>query len=135
MHIKCNIAIAFVGLLLGCALLVGIYFYMFVRIDYSSIDYIYSFQKGAYVFSDLAGDIGVDSIDDLGFEVKGEYNLVIHYGRQIIKVNKNCFESEEFHRRIKLIGLEIKTHTNEDGTILYRVESWGEPIVQWDYVT
>ena len=135
MQLKRNIAIAFIGLMLGVVAIVVIYFYTYLRIDYSAIDYIYSFQKGAFKFNDLANDIGVTSIDDLGFEVKGDYDIIIHYGKQVIKVNKNCLDSKEFHQRISRIGLDIKSHTNEDGTILYRIECWGEPIEQWDYVT
>ena len=134
MHIKRNIVVAFVGLVLVCTVLVLLYVYLFYRIDYSSIDYLESFQRGHFVFNDLANDIGVKSIDDLGHEVKSDYNIVIHYGKQVIQVNRRCLESPEFHKRIARIGLVIKSHKNEDGSMLYRIECWGEPLEQWDYV-
>lgn len=135
-HIKRNILVAFLGLMLVCLALAALYFYEFYRIDYSAIDYIESLQKGPGNFLDLAGDIGVTSADDLGYEIKGRYNIVIHYGKQIIKMNTRCFKSDEYKDRIKRIGLEVKTHDTKDenGTILYRITYWGEEIELWSRV-
>lgn len=135
MRIKQQIAFAVILLSLAVTIFLGLYWYLATRVDTSTIDYIYSFQKGAYHFNDLSDDIDVDSIDDLGFEVKGEYELVIHYGKQVIKVNKQCLDSKEFHQKLERIGLVIKHKVLEDGTILWRIESWDEPITEWDYVT
>lgn len=132
---KSQIAIAVLGTLLVVAAAVLLYAHLYARIDYSAIDYISTLQKGANSFSDLAGDIAVESVEDLGFEVTGDYQLVIHYGKQIIKVNKNCLTSDEWKLRAGRIGIEVLTHVNEDGTVLYRVTYWGEPITQWSLVT
>lgn len=135
MKIRSQIIFAFILLLGGVLLLVALYMYMYTRIDYTTIDYLKNMQKGAFTFTDLSDDIDVDSIDDLGFEVKSENNIVIHYGRQIIQVNRRCLESAEFHERIAGIGLVIKHKTDEEGVVHYRIECWGEPVEEWDYVT
>lgn len=135
MSMKSRILIAVLGLVLAVGALVGLFVYSSMRIDYSTVDYIESMQKGKNDFLDLANDIGVSSADDLGFRVNGDYNLTIFYGQQTIEVSRPAFESAEYRERIAKIGLEIKSKTNkEDGTIKYRVTYWGEPIDQYDLV-
>lgn len=136
MHLKRNIVVAFIGLLFMVVVIIGIYYWMYVRIDYSAIDYIKTMQRGANRFSDLAGDIGVESVNDLGFEVKGDYDLLIHYGRQVIKVNKQCLESKEWRQRVGAIGIRIYSKELEDtGEIVYKVTYWDEPIEEWTLIT
>lgn len=136
MHMKRNIVVVFIGFLFVCACLIGIYWWMAVRIDYAAIDYIKTMQRGPNNFSDLAGDIGVTSIDDLGFEVKGDFDVLIHYGKQVIRVNKNCLNSDEWKRKVAAIGIEVKFKLDEDGHVeKYRITYWGEPITEWSLVT
>lgn len=135
MHMKRNIIVTFVALCLVCAVLIGIYWWMYVRIDMSAIDYIKTMQKGPNNFSDLAGDIGVQSIEDLGFEVKGKLNILIHYGKQVIRVNKNCLNSSEWKTKAKQIGIEVKFKIDDEGEYHYRVTYWGDPITEWSLVT
>ena len=135
MHLKRNIIITFIGLCFICVCLIGIYWWMYIRIDYAAIDYIKTMQKGPNNFSDLAGDIGVEDINDLGFEVKGKLNILIHYGKQVIRVNKNCLASEEWKRKAKAIGIVVKFKVDEDGNYQYRVTYWDDPITEWSLVT
>lgn len=135
MHMKRNIIVCFIGLCFVCAVIIGIYWWMYVRIDYSAINYIKTAQRGANNFSDLAGDIGVESVDDLGFEVKGDFDLLIHYGRQVIRCNRNCLNSDEWKRKAKEIGIVVKFRVNDDDSIDYLVTYWGEPITEWSLVT
>ncbi|MCM1215072.1 MAG: hypothetical protein NC548_11195 [Lachnospiraceae bacterium] len=135
MHMKRNIIVVFIGICIVCAALIGIYWWMYVRIDYAAIDYIKSMQRGANNFSDLAGDIGVTDINDLGFEVKGKFDILIHYGKQVIRCNKNCLNSKEWKQKAKAIGIEVKFRINKDESIDYRVTYWGEPIQEWSLVT
>ena len=134
MHLKRNIAVASNGFLLVVLALIGIYVYMNFRIDTSSMEYIRQFQKGAFNFIDLANDIGVSSIDDIGYEVKGKYNILIHYGKQVIKVNERCLRSEDFKAKASAIGLKILTHENEDGTVMYKITCWDQPCTEWSRV-
>lgn len=135
MHMKRNIILTFLGMCIVCVVLVVIYWWMFVRIDYAAIDYIKTMQKGPGKFSDLAGDIGVESVEDLGFEVKGKLNILIHYGKQVIRVNKNCLDSKEWRAKAKAIGIEVKFRIDDDGNYRYRVTYWGDPIQEWSLVT
>lgn len=136
MHMKRNIAVMAFGMLLAVAALVGIYWYMYWRIDYSTINYIKAAQKGAYNFSDLAGDIDVHELNDLGFEVRGEYDILIHYGRQVIKVNKQCLMSDEWKQRVGAIGIKVQFKKDKDGRpVKYRVTYWDTPIQEWTVVT
>lgn len=136
MHLKRNIIITFIGLLFVSLCLILIYWWMFVRIDYAAIDYIKTMQRGPNNFSDLAGDIGVESIDDIGFEVKGKFDILIHYGKQVIRCNKSCLESQEWKTKAKAIGIEVKFKLDEDGNVVaYRVTYWGDPVQEWSLVT
>lgn len=135
MHIKRNIVVSFTGLALVVVVLILIYVYMTIRVDYSTLDYIGRYQKGAFQFMDLAGDICVTSIDDIGYEVKGKYNIVIHYGKQVIAMNERCFSDETFRQKCKRIGLVILTHEDEDtGEVLYKVTCWEQPVTEWSRV-
>lgn len=134
--LKRNIIIMFVGLVFICIVIIGIYFYEYARIDYSAIDYIKTMQRSANRFSDLAGDIGVESADDLGFEVRGKYDLLIHYGRQVIVVNKRCLMSDEWRQRVGAIGIKVYMREDEEtGNVQYKVTYWDTEIDQWTLVT
>ena len=132
--VKTQIAIAAVGLFIAAAAFIALYIYQGQRVDMSTIEHILTLQKGPNDFLDLANDIGVESSDDIGFIVEGEYDINIHYGRQIIEMNSNCFMSEEFRQGLERIGILVYTHENEDGSILYKVTYWGEEVDQYSRV-
>lgn len=134
MHIKRNIAVAATSVFLVVLVLVAMYLYTSYRIDTTSMEYIRQFQKGAFNFIDLANDIDVHSIDDIGYEVKGDYNLLIHYGKQVIKVNKRCLMSDDFKAKAAAIGLKILTHEDEDGNVLYKITCWDLPCTEWSRI-
>lgn len=135
MHLKRNIALGFIAVVVVAIIFLGIYYAMFMWVDTSSIDYIKSNMRGANAFTDMAGDIKVSSVDDIGYEVVGEYRLNIRYGEQIVKVNKNCLKSEMWLEKAKGIGLEIKTKKDkETGEIKYRVTYWGEPVQEYSLI-
>lgn len=134
MKIKSQILLAFFVLALLAGALIGLYAFSAVRVDTSTIDYIQGMQKGPNDFLDLANDINVSSADDVGFIVEGEYSINIHYGDQIIEMNRNCFKSEEYRSALEGIGINVYTHENEDGTILYRVTYWGEDVDEYSRV-
>lgn len=114
-------------LLIVLAGLGGLYFYMTNRIDYSTIDYIKECQRGPNSFSDLANSINVQSVNDVGYQVKGKYHINIMYGDMVIDVPKPAFFDDEFIRRIGEIGIEYKFKENEEtGEVKYRVTYWGE---------
>lgn len=135
MKIKQNIVLAFIGLLLVVGVLVAIYMWDYTRIDYSTIDYIRGLQKAPNNFLDLSGDIDVHSYEDLGYEVKGEYDILIHYGKQIVKVNKQCLESDEWRSRVGEIGIKVYSRLDEEtGERLYRITYWNNDIEEWSRV-
>lgn len=126
---------AILGLVIVIGALVALYIYNYVRIDYAAINHIKELQVSPNHFNDLSGDIGVESVNDLGYKVLGDYNLLIYYGQQVIKVQPNAYRSEDYRRALKEVGIEIFHHVNDDGTILYRVTYWGEPIDEYALVT
>ena len=132
---KHNIVIATIGFILVVLCLVALYLFEYARIDYSTIDYIKSMQKSANNFLDLSGDIGVTSYEDLGFEQKSDYDLLIHYGKQVIKVNKWCLESTAWRNRVGAIGLKVYSRVDpETDKREYRITYWDEEIEQWSRV-
>lgn len=134
MRIKREIIAASAILIMVIAALVALYVYPYSRVDMSVIEYIEQLQRGPNEFSDLAGDINVESVDDIGFIVNGDYNINIHYGDQIIEMNKNCFESAEYISALGRIGIKVFTHVNDDGTILYKVTYWDEEVDEYSLV-
>lgn len=135
MHLRRNILLGFIGTLIVNILLVLVYYYIFLYVDYSTINYIKSNMRGANSFTDMAGDIKVESADDIGYEVVGEFRLNIRYGEQIVKVNKNCLKSEKWKLAAKGIGLEIKYRVDEEtGDIKYKVTYWGTPVTEYSLI-
>lgn len=134
MKIKYNILIAALGLTLVVVALVAIYVLEGSRIDTSAVDYIYSMQKGPSKFLDLASDINVSSAEDVGFKVNADYDITIYYGDQVIPMNRNCFNSEEYRNLISKIGLKVYTRVGDDEVIQYRVTYWGDEIDQYSIV-
>lgn len=134
-RMRAQVILALVSIVFVVALLVFIYMFTSMRIDYTAIDHIESLQLGPNSFADLSGDIGVSSVDDLGYTVEGEFHLMIYYGKQVIKVPPPAYESEEFRAALKKIGIEIFHHINDDGSILYKVTYWGEPIDKFSLVS
>ena len=132
--IRTQILLAFLGLLLVIAALIGVYVYQSTYVNTSTIEYIYSMQKSPNKFLDLANDINVSSVDDIGFIVNGEYNINIHYGSQIIEMNKNCFNSDAYRNELSKIGIKVFTHVNEDSSVLYRVTYWDEDVDQYSFM-
>ena len=117
------------------ACLLGLYAYTNYGIDYSSIDHIRGYLVAPNKFLDLSGDIAVKSADDIGFKVEGEYNIIIYYGKQVIKVPPTAFESAEFRSALSEIGIRIFHHVNDDGTILYKVTYWDVPVDEYSIVS
>lgn len=134
-RMRAQVILALVSIIGVAGLLIAIYMFTYSRIDYTAIDHIESLQKGPNSFADLSGDIGVTSVDDLGFTVEEDYHLIIYYGKQVIKVPPAAFESTEFRDALKRIGIEIFHHVNDDGSILYKVTYWGEPIDKFSLVS
>ncbi len=135
MGIKQRILVVAIVLALVFGSLIGIYMYMsYYRVDTSTIEYIEQFQTGKYIFNDLANDIGVESIDDIGYKVNGDYAINIYYGKQIIEMNQACFKSDKFREALGKIGIKVLTHEDEDGTILYKVTSWDDEVKEYSTV-
>lgn len=129
MNIRWRILMAASGFFIVVAALIGIFYYMtYVRVDMSTIEYIGRMQIGPNKFNDLSGDINVESGDDIGYIIRGDYQIDIHYGSQIISMNKNCFKSQEYLDKLNKIGIKVQSHQNDDGSILYRVTYWGDPV-------
>ena len=135
MKIKNQIIVAAFGLVVAVAAIIGIFLYMNNHIDYSAIDYITDNQRGPNSFSDIAGQINVHSANDLGYQVKGDYHILIFYGSMNIDVPKTAFFDSEFNQRLAKIGIVIKYRVKEDGTIQYRVTYWDEVIDQYSTVS
>lgn len=124
-RMRSQIGAALFLLIVAIVAIGGLYFFMNNRIDYSSIDYIKSCQRGPNNFSDLANSINVHSADDVGYQVKGKYHLNILYGDMVIDVPKPAFFDDEFQQRIGEIGIKIKYKENEEtGEVKYRVTYW-----------
>ncbi len=133
---KARIAVAATALFLVIGALIGIYVYMeLYRVDMGTIEHIKQCQASPNEFNDPSNDIQVSSVDDIGYLVRGSYLIDIHYGRQIISMNKKCFESEEFRRGLKSIGIQVYTHVKEDtGDVLYKVTYWGDTVKEYSKV-
>lgn len=125
---------AFFTVVLVAGALLAFYFFTEHRIDYSAIDHIKELQMGPNHFSDISGDICVNSADDVGFEVKGDYNLIVYYGKQVIKIPPEAFQSQEFRDALGKIGIKLYYRVGDDGTIMYKVTYWDEPIDQYSLV-
>lgn len=134
-RIRYAIVLAFIVLLLLIVVLVCIYGYSKYHVDYSAIEHIKMSQKGPNNFSDLAHDIDVSGPDDIGFIVKGEYDIEIHYGKQIISMHRKCFSDAKYKQALAEIGIEVKYHVNDDGTILYKVTYWGTEVDEYSMVS
>lgn len=133
---RARIAISVTALFLAIGALVGAYYYMtFVRIDTAAIEHIKDAQRKPNDFNDPSGDINVSSVDDIGYVVKGDYLLDIHYGRQVISMNKKCFENKEFRNKLGEIGIKVFTHVDDKTqNILYKVTYWDEDVDQYSKV-
>lgn len=129
---KARIVVAATALFIAIGALMGVYVYMtYFRVDMSTIKHIQELQKGPNEFNDMSGDINVESVDDLGFIIHGDYDIDIHYGSQIISMNKNCFKSQEFRDRLSKIGVKVYTHADDNGkNVQYKITYWGEDIVE-----
>ena len=134
MKIRVQIVLAAIAFFVVMGLLVALYFYTDNRVDTSTIDYIKGMMKGKNEFLDLANDINVESVDDVGFVVRGRYKIDIHYGDQVIEMNSNCFEDEDYRKALSGIGIEVKSRLNDDDTVQYLVTYWGEKCEQWSKV-
>lgn len=135
MHLRAKIPLCVAALVLVLGACCGLYYYTSVRVDTSSIEYIKSMQKGPNEFLDLANDINVESADDIGYIVTGEYSLNIHYGDQVIEMNRNCFSSSEYHDALASIGIRVLSKKLDDGSIIYKVTYWDEPVVELTHVS
>lgn len=133
-NVKIQIVAAVLGLFIVVSTFLALYIYQGQRVDMSAIEHILSLQKGPNDFLDLANDINVESVDDIGFIVEGEYDINIHYGSQVIEMNSNCFTSKEFRQGLERIGILVYTHENDDGSILYRVTYWGDEAEQYSRI-
>lgn len=125
---RAGMIVAIFGIIIVIAALVVLYLYDYMRIDYSTVDHIKTMQRGPNTFSDLSGDIGVSGVEDIGYTVEGEYDLLIYYGKQRITVSPKAFNDADYRNALESIGIKIYTHVNDDGTILYRVTYWGEDV-------
>lgn len=135
MNIKSQIAIGAIGLIIGVVALALLYYFMNNRIDTSTIEYIQGMMKGPNDFLDLANDINVESEDDIKYRVNDDYDITIYYGDQVIDMNKDCFNSEEYRALLESIGIKVYTHVDTDNkTILYRVTYWGEDAEEVVYI-
>lgn len=134
MHLKAKIIFAVFALIVVLGACCGLYYWTSVRVDTSTIEYIRSMQKHPNEFLDLAHDINVKSAADIGYVVKGEYHINIHYGDQIIEMNRNCFKDADYRSQLKAIGVAVKSKKKEDGNVIYRVTYWGEPVTEWSLV-
>lgn len=135
MHLRSKVVAAVLLLCVVLGTCWGLYYYTSVRIDTSTIEYIESMQKGPNDFLDLANDINVESADDIGYVVEGNYHINIHYGDQVIEMNRNCFSSDSYKAALAQIGIEVKFKENDDGTVKYRVTYWDTPVTQLSLVS
>lgn len=132
---RVGIVVAFIMFVIVCCVIGYLYMWSTYSPDYSAINHIKTNMRGPNIFSDLSNDIDVDGPDDIGFIVKGEYHLEIHYGKQIITVTRNCFFDEKYKAALAEIGIEIKYHVNDDGSIMYRVTYWDDVVDEYTRVS
>lgn len=135
MHLRAKIPLCVALLVIVLGACCGLYYYTSVRVDVSTIEYIESMQKGPNEFLDLARDINVESVDDIGYIVTGEYSLNIYYGDQVIEMNRNCFKSSEYRDALATIGIRVLSKKLDDGSIIYKVTYWDDPVVELTHVS
>ena len=135
MHLRAKIPLCVALLVIVLGACCGLYYYTSVRVDTSTIEYIESMQKGPNKFLDLARDINVESVDDIGYIVTGEYSLNIYYGDQVIYMNRNCFKSSEYRDALATIGIRVLSKKLDDGSIIYKVTYWDDPVVELTHVS
>lgn len=109
-------------------ILLGVYWYVdtnTVSDPYASINLIKSKINGRGELQDYDNEIGVTSIDDIGYKMK-DGKIQIHYGKIVIIVGKDELKSKDFNRALLDVGIEIK---KKKGT--YHVYYKGEEIDRW----
>ena len=134
MGIGKRIAVVVMFLVVAGAAVFGIFYYTAVRIDDSVVDELIAAQKGPYKFVDVANDIGVASVEDLGFVNNGDWNVSLYYGKKIIKINKRALESQEFKDKLKQLGIVVMFREDDEGKVQFRITSWDEEVTQWSRV-
>lgn len=129
---KQRIIIAVAMFILAGVGIAAVYFVMAFRVDTSVIDNIKANQKAPNKFLEGSDEVGVKSVDDIGFVVRGELNIEIHYGKQTILMTRRCFDSPNFIQKLGEIGIEVKWKQMADKSYKYRVTYWGETVTQYD---
>lgn len=129
---KVKMVLAITIVILAACALVGIFYYMYTKVDYTSVDYILQYQDGPMNFNDVSNTICAYSPDDCGYKVLDDMRLDIQYGKMMIHVVPKAFEDAQFMAKLKRIGIEIKfKHNEETGEYQYKVTYWGEPIDEY----
>jgi len=134
MSMSQRIGVAVVGLIACVGALILLYGYTSQRVDTSVIDYISQLQTSPNKFIDVSGDIGVSSANDIGYLVNSDYNIVIYYGKQVIEMNRNCFNNEVYRNKLAEIGVRVYTKTTEDGIVDYKVTYWDVEVERFSRV-
>lgn len=120
------IVIGIVVLLAGVGV-AGLWFYLGRKPDTSVLEDIADKLK----HNDISNEVNCRSVDDCGFEVKGEYNIVLKYGDMRIIISRAAFFDEEFNARLADIGIKIQYRSDDNGVIQYRLTYYGETITEY----
>lgn len=117
----------------GLIIIIGIVFaYVYLNRDtssdtnWSTLNLIKGRMNGRLELVDYDDTISVDSVDDIGFQVKDK-KILIYFGKLSFKIGKADLENLDFMKAMKSIGLEIKK--NKSGQ--YYVTYWGEEVARW----
>lgn len=132
MNIKWRVLVASIFMFIAVAVLGGLYAYMtYFRVNYGPLNHILDLQSSPGEFMDIGNDINVSSPDDVKYIVNGNYLIDIHFGDQIISMNKECFKDDEYRSKLDQIGIKVLTHEDEEtGKVKYKITYLGERIEQ-----
>lgn len=110
-------------------LLAGGYYYMntiFVDQDYNALNMIRSRIDGRNRLIDYDNEIGVESIEDIGFKVK-DNKIYLTYGKVQFELGDKELLDKDFLTGLKQIGIEIKRNSKGEYILYY----WGEKVQKW----
>ena len=101
------------GMIVCCGFFFAYYYFntTLTNTNYSILNTIRSKIDGRQELKDYDNEIGVKSIDDIGFTIKKD-KIYLYYGKMEFELGSKELMDEEFMNGMKQIGIEIKKKKN-----------------------
>lgn len=116
------------GMIVCCGFFFAYYYFntTLTNTNYSILNTIRSKIDGRQELKDYDNEIGVKSIDDIGFTIKKD-KIYLYYGKMEFELGSKELMDEEFMNGMKQIGIEIKKKKNGK----YKITYWGKDVREW----